>query len=83
MLTLTPGVDFDLDLVNARVRDGTIAKMFPSTHSPLTPYADTTIVALEALAGSPVASTEFVGKSGDVLPAAMLSYLVSNRPTCR
>ena len=23
MLTLTPGVDFDLDLVNARVRDGT------------------------------------------------------------
>ena len=24
MLTLTPGVDLDLDLVNARVRDGTI-----------------------------------------------------------
>ena len=23
MLTLTPGVDFDLDLVNARIQDGT------------------------------------------------------------
>ena len=23
MLTLTPGVDFDLDFVNARIRDGT------------------------------------------------------------
>jgi len=26
VLTLTPGVDFDLDLVNARIRDGTIHK---------------------------------------------------------
>ena len=25
VLTLTPGVDFDLDLVNARVRDGTVS----------------------------------------------------------
>ena len=25
MLTLTPGVDFDLDFVNARIRDGTEA----------------------------------------------------------
>jgi len=24
VLTLTPGVDFDLDLVNARIRDGTL-----------------------------------------------------------
>jgi len=24
VLTLTPGVDFDLDFVNARIRDGTI-----------------------------------------------------------
>jgi len=24
VLTLTPGIDFDLDLVNARIRDGTI-----------------------------------------------------------
>ena len=26
MLTLTPGVDFDLDFVNARIRDDTVAK---------------------------------------------------------
>jgi len=26
MLTLTPDVDFDLDFVNARIRDGTINK---------------------------------------------------------
>ena len=26
MLTLTPGVDFDLDFVNARIRDGTKLK---------------------------------------------------------
>ena len=24
MLTLTPGVDFDLDFVNTRIRDGTV-----------------------------------------------------------
>ena len=32
MLTLTPGVDFDLDLVNARVRDGTSSVEHPQTN---------------------------------------------------
>jgi len=29
VLTLAPGVDFDLDLVNARIRDGTKGKITP------------------------------------------------------
>ena len=58
-------------------------QVVPATQTPFTPYVGTTIVALDLLAGFLVASTESVGKSGNVLPATMLSYLVANRPTCR
>jgi len=61
-------------------------KLFPSTYSTSMPHASATIISLDLHAWTyssefPAALTESVGKSGDVLLAAMSGHPVANRLT--
>ena len=65
-----------------------IGKMFPSTHTPFTPYAGATITLLKLYAWTyssepSIASTEFTEKSGDVILAVVSDYLISYCQTRR
>ena len=59
-----------------------MGKLFPSTHTTFTPYVRATIILLKLYAWTyssepPAASTEFTGRSGDVLLAATSDHLIS------
>jgi len=65
-----------------------MGKLFPSTHTTFTPYVGATIILLKLYTWTyssepPAASTEFTGRSGDVLLAVTSDHLISHYLTRR
>jgi len=66
MLTLTPDVDFDLDFVNARIRDGTGIEANPEKCAAiLAMRSPATVKEVQQLTGRMAALSRFVSASGE------------------